>query len=136
LEAELAPVFQLLEASAERARELREQAEGDATAVRGEAEKAGRQILAEAQAQMASVRAAAMAARLASIEGETARIVAAGRAEAERIDRGASEHIPRWAEELVAQIMALPAHLGGPGWITVEDKQWGSDVQPGGDPLP
>jgi hypothetical protein len=80
LEAELAPVFELFQPTAELVRELRQQAEQDAAGIRSQAEAAGRQLAEDARSEAPTERAAAMAARLADVEIEKEEIMATGRA--------------------------------------------------------
>jgi cell division septum initiation protein DivIVA len=108
LEAELAPVFNVLEGTTTRARQIREQADRDAAGIMDRARQASDEIVAEARAQVASARARATAAGLDQAEQARRRILAAGRSEAQRIDRAAAEHVPAWADALVAHILAPP----------------------------
>jgi hypothetical protein len=59
--------------------------------------------------------------------------MAAGRSEAERIDRAASAQTPRWAEELVDQIMALAPKPGHPGGVAGAGEMRPSGGQTGGE---
>jgi hypothetical protein len=111
LEAELAPVFDWLETPAYEAGQVIEQARVEAARIKGRADEAGRELLTAARGRAGSVRSEAASARLAGVEAEVHRTMAAGLSEAERIDRAAAAQMPAWAEELVARILSLP----GPG---------------------
>jgi hypothetical protein len=107
IEAELAPVFSLLEAAQQSAAELVEAATADAARRRSEAMGHAQRVLAQARLDSVAARADSAAGRLALVDVRCRALTDDARAEAERIARVAAERTPGLAEELVRRVLAL-----------------------------
>ena len=120
IEAELAPVFSLLEAAQHRATELDEGATADAARRRGEAAEHVRHILAQARTEADAARMESATVRLAQAQREARELAERARLEAERIARVSAERTPGLVEEVVRRVLVLgePTAGGPPGPTT------------------
>lgn len=108
LEAELEPVFALLQEAVLEARRLEENPQRETD--RSRAEEQARAVVAEGGARAGAERAAAAAATLARADAERAAMLAEAAKEAERIDRAAAQRMPSLIEELVRRVLAGGSH--------------------------
>ena len=120
IEAELAPVFSLLEAAQHRATELVEGATADAARRRAEAAEQARFILAQARTEAEAARIESATVRLTQAQREARAFADQARLEAERIARVSSERTPELVEEVVRRVLALgePTAAAAPGPTT------------------
>lgn len=106
---ELAPVFSALEEPQRRARAMVEEAERHAARRRAEAAVHADRLLAEARAGAPAARAQVVTDRLAGAEDRSRRELAAGKAEADRVDRVVAERLPAMVDEVVRRALSLVA---------------------------
>jgi hypothetical protein len=106
VEAELAAVFAALEPAVTAAREVREQAAGDADRRRQQGEEEAERIVAAARARLDAVRAEAASAGLAALDAERAVLDADSRAEVERVRQVADERLAGLLSEVLAEVWA------------------------------
>jgi hypothetical protein len=107
IEAELAPVFWLLEPAQQRVSNLLEEATADAVRRREESAEHAHRILAQARLDADSARAESAATRLARAERQSSALVAEARSEAQRIERVAAERTPALVKELVGRVLEM-----------------------------
>jgi len=107
IEAELAPVFSLLDAAQRDATELTEQSTQRAALRRSEAAEHARRILLHARSDAEAARAESAAVGLARADDQRRAIVEGARAEAQRIDRTSAEQRPSLVEEVVRRVLAM-----------------------------
>ncbi|MGA2392357.1 MAG: hypothetical protein ABSH03_03275 [Candidatus Lustribacter sp.] len=105
LEAELAPVFAALEGAQREAQTLTAQAQADAERMRADATDRARRRVDDARAAAAADQAATATEQLERAQAEAGRIVAAGAAEADRIDRAVQAGAPPLVSELVGRVL-------------------------------
>ena len=120
IEAELTPVFSLLEAAQFRATALVEEATAETAHRRAAADEQARAILAEARSQADAARAESAAVRLAQAEGQRRALAEGARHEVERIARVCADRTPELVEELVRRVFSLgePTEGTAPGPTT------------------
>jgi len=117
LEAEVAPVFAALEETQRRAAAIVQAAEHQAAAARARGAAHGERVVADARAGRAAARASASERRLGDADRERERVLAAGRAEVDRVARRAAERMPAAVEDVVRRVLAQAGALpeSGPG---------------------
>jgi len=113
IEAELIPVFLLLEAAQFRATELVEEATVETARRRAAAAEQARRILVQARSQADAARAESAAVRLAQAEGQRWTLAEGARHEAERIARVSAERAPELVEELVRRVLSMGQQTDG-----------------------
>ena len=106
LAAEAAPVFAALDEAQTAAAAIVARSERDAAAARTRALEHGQRLVADARAGCAAARVGAAAQLLADAAGERERVLAGGRAEADRIGRVAAERMPALIDEIVQRVLA------------------------------
>ena len=106
LEAEVAPIFAALEEAQRDATVIVAEAERDAAAGRATAVEHGQRLVADARAGCDAARAGAVEHLLADADRERDRLLAGGRAEADRIARVAAERMPALIDDVVRQVLA------------------------------
>jgi vacuolar-type H+-ATPase subunit H len=111
LERELAPVFAALEEAEAGGRATLEWAAQAADRRRAEATVAARRVVSEATASAAAARTEAASATLRAAEAGRVEVLAAARAEADRVAGQAAERVPALVEAVVAHVLVL----GAPG---------------------
>jgi len=107
IEAELAPVFSLVESAQHRASLLVEEATADAVHRRGESAERSHRMLAQARLDADIARAESAAARLTQAEMQSRALIAEARSEAQRIDRVAAERTAGLVEEVVGRVLEM-----------------------------
>ena len=112
IEAELTPVFALLEAAQFRATALVEEAMAETAHRRAAAAEQALAILVEARSQADAARAESAAVRLAQAERQRRAFAEGARHEVERIARVSAERTPELVEELVRRV-PLPGGADG-----------------------
>jgi vacuolar-type H+-ATPase subunit H len=103
--AELAPVFDALDAIEREVAERRARAEREAAHRRFEAEEGAREILAAAHDAADAERGDALKAGLRAVDAEAARIVANAEADALEIEERARARIPLLVDAVVARVL-------------------------------
>ncbi len=111
-EAELAPVFSLLEPSERQARALVEDAARLADLTRDDAREEVRRLKAETRQRAGAARAEASAARLVEVDREVGQVLADGRREAERITMLMAERLPLLTEQVVQRALSMATRAG------------------------
>lgn len=106
LEAEVAPIFAALEEAQRDATVIVAETERDAAAGRATAVEHGQRLVADARAGCDAARAAALEHVLAGADRERDRLLAGGRAEADRIARVAAERMPALIDDVVRRVLA------------------------------
>ena len=117
-EAELAPVFAALEAATTAARQVRDEARGQAERRRRDATATAGDLLAQTRSSVDAVRADAAAKRLATLDEDRAQLQRSARAEARRVTRVGATRQGDLVEEVVAEVRAtagLPGADRPPG---------------------
>ncbi len=107
IEAELAPVFALLEAAQVGATTLVEEATADTARRHAAAAEQARALLVEARSQADAARAQSAAVRLAQAQGQSRALAEGARREVERIALVCAERTPHLVEELVRRVLSL-----------------------------
>ena len=115
LEAELAPVLAALEETQRSAAAVAATAERQAAAARVRAAAHGERLVADARNGRAAARAGAYARRLGDADREREQLLAAGRAEADRVGRLADARMPAAVDDLVRRVLAQAGALPEPG---------------------
>ena len=113
LAAEVAPIFAALEEAQRDAAAIISAAERDAAADRASATAQGQRLIAAARAGVAVARADAAGQCLANADRQRERVLADGRAEADRIRRVAAERMPELIDEVVRRVLAQALPAGG-----------------------
>ena len=109
LEAELAPVFSMLEGVQLRAEEIVDEALADAARRRSETDERGRRIVAQARKEAVSARSGSAATLLSHMERQRTALLAEARREARRVESNAAERTPSLVEMLVQRVLSLGA---------------------------
>jgi hypothetical protein len=107
LEAELRPIFMLLETDLQNAAELLGGAELDAARRHSVAIEQRRQLLDDARSATGAARREATAALITNADLERGRLLAGAREEVERIERIAAERTPGLVEEVLRRVLAF-----------------------------
>ena len=107
IEAELSPVFSLLEAAQIRATALVEEATAETARRRAAGAEQARRILVQARSEADAARAESAAVRLAQAEGRRRALAVGARHETERIARVSAERAPELVEELVRRVLSM-----------------------------
>ena len=115
LEAELAPVFALLQPEQSRVAQLIREASAEAAHRRAEWANHVERLLDEARSEAVAVRAQAAARVLAEAEGQRRALVTEAREEAQRVSRVAAERTPMLVEEVVRRVLAMGEPPPGSG---------------------
>jgi len=121
IEAELSPIFSLLEAVQWRAAELVEEATAETARRRAAAAERARRILVQARSEADAARAESAAVRLAQAEGQRRALADGARHETERIARVSAKRAPELVEELVRRVLSMgePTDRTAPGPTTI-----------------
>jgi hypothetical protein len=115
LEAEVAPIFAALEEAQRHAAAIVAEAERAAAAARTRAAADGQRLIAAARADSAAARADAAGTRLADADRARERLLADGRAEADRVARVAAERMPALIDDVVRRVLAQTGAVPSPG---------------------
>lgn len=113
LAAEVAPIFAAVAPAQRQAEAIVSAAERDAAAHRASATAQGQRLIAAARAGAAAARDDAARQCLDDADRERARVLAEGRAEADRIARVAAERMPKLIDEVVRRVLAQAVPAGG-----------------------
>jgi vacuolar-type H+-ATPase subunit H len=113
LERELAPVFAALEEAEATGRAVVERARRDADRRRADATTAARRVVSEATAGAGAARTEAATAIGQAAEATRLDVLAAARAEADRVAAQAAERVPALVEAVVAHVLAVGAPDSG-----------------------
>lgn len=107
LEAELEPVFSMLEVAQTEARSIVDEAIADAALRRAQVAEHARSIVVRATSDAEVARAESMSEKLARAEDQRIVLLAQAGEEAGRIDRVSAERTPALVEEIVRRVLAM-----------------------------